>query len=301
MKKAYGITPASFTAWDIDGKFDQTGMENYITWMIDNGVQSLSFCGSTGENITQSIEEQKHILEVCIKYVDGQIPVYAGTGRYSTEHTIELSKYAQECGADGCMIILPYYLAPYKAAVLDHFRAIRAAIDIDIMVYNNPWFAGYQLDQYEVETLYREKAIQSIKCAHGDPAYCTKVKMHTGDDFGVFYGHDYAGAEALLFGADGWLSAWPALFPKHCREIYDAAHEEHNCKKAFDLVKKMLPIRDLFLDDNENGKPHWQEKGKYILELQGLQRMGTPRKPLGYLTEDYKKKIQNAMIQSGCL
>lgn len=301
MKKAYGITPASFTAWDEDGKFDQIGMENYITWMIDNGAQSLSFCGSTGENITQSIEEQKHILEVCIKYVGGQVPVYAGTGRYNTEHTIELSKYAQECGADGCMIILPYYLAPYKAAVMDHFRSIRAAIDVDIMVYNNPWFAGYQLDQYEVETLYRENVIQSIKCAHGDPAYCTKVKMHTGDDFGVFYGHDYAGAEALLFGADGWLSAWPALFPKHCREIYDAAHEEHNWQKAYDLVKKMLPIRDLFLDDNENGKPHWQEKGKYILELQGLTRMGTPRKPLGHLTEDYKEKVKEAMIQSGCL
>ena len=298
MKKAYGITPAAFTMWNKDESFNEQAMQKYITWLIDQGAQSLSFCGSTGENITQTMEEQKMILEKCIRFVDGQVPVYAGTGRYSTAQTIELSKWAQQCGADGVMTILPYYLAPHKKAVMDHFRAVRAALDIDIMIYNNPWFAGYQLEPTEAETLYKEGVVQSIQVAHGDPGLCHQFKFHTGDDFTVFYGHDYGGAESLLMGADGWLSAWPALFPKHCRAIYDAAHDERNANKCMELVKGMMPIRDLFLRDNENGVPHWQEKGKYILQLQLGFDTGTPRKPLGELTPEYKKKIEQAMAES---
>ena len=92
------------------------------------------------------------------------------------------------------------------------FPAVRAALDIDIMIYNNPWFAGYQLEPTEAETLYKEGVVQSIKVAHGDLVCAISSKFHTGDDFTVFYGHDYGGAESLLMmGADGWLSAWPAF------------------------------------------------------------------------------------------
>ena len=297
MKKAYGIMPASCTIWKNDGEFNQKGMEKYITWLIDQGAHSLSFCGSTGENIAMTLEEQKDILEKCIKFVNGQVPVYAGTGRYSTAQTIELSKWSQDCGADGVMVILPYYLQPHKKAVFDHYRVLRAELSIDIMLYNNPWFAGYQLDPDEVEMLYKEGVIQSIKCAHGDPGLCSQMKMHTGDDFTVFYGHDYGAAEALFMGASGWLSALPAIFPKHCRAIYEAAYVERDSKKTFDIVKSMLPIRELFMYDNVKGVPHWQEKTKYILKLQGLEDAGLPRKPLGDLTAEYKKKIEKTMVE----
>jgi 4-hydroxy-tetrahydrodipicolinate synthase len=299
MKKAYGITPASFTIWHPDESFNEKGMERYIAWMLDGGAQSLSFCGSTGENITMSMEEQKAILEKCIGFVDGAVPVYAGTGRYSTQQTIELSRHAEACGADGVMTILPYYLQPHKQAVMNHFRALRQQIGIDIMVYNNPWFAGYELTPEEVAELYRENVVQSIKAAHGDPAKVTQMKMATDAGFTVFYGHDYAGMEAYWGGADGWLSAWPALFPAHCRAVQDAVIVERNHEKAYALVKQYLPIRNLFLNDHAAGVPHWQEKGKYILKALGLDFAGTPRKPLGELTPEYKKKIEKTL--SECL
>lgn len=299
MKKAFGITPASFTIWNADESFNQRGMERYLDWLIEQGAQSLSVCGSTGENITMTLAEQAHIIESCVKYIGGAVPVYAGTGRYSTAHTIELSRGAQDCGADGVMVILPYYLQPHKAAVLDHFRALRHELEIDIMVYNNPWFAGYELDPDEVAQLYREGVVGSIKCAHGDPGRVNAMRMATGPDFGVFYGHDYAGMESYWGGADGWLSAWPAIFPRHCRQIQDAVFVDSDPVKARSIVKSMLPLRDLFLNDNEDGVPHWQEKGKFLLQLQGLDFAGWPRRPLGELTAEYKKKLER--VAETCL
>ncbi len=294
MSRAFGITPACFTIWNDDESFHQAAMEKYLDWLIGQGAQSLSVCGSTGENITMTIEEQSRIIEACVKYVAGAVPVYAGTGRYSTAHTIELSRSAEACGADGVMVILPYYLKPHKAAVLDHFRAIRSAIDIDIMVYNNPWFAGYELSPDEVAQLYAEGVVGSIKCAHGDPGRVQAMRYATGPEFGVFYGHDYAGMESYWDGADGWLSAWPAIVPQHCRAIQDAVIIDKDPVKARKIVDAMMPLRELFLNDDLNGVPHWQEKGKFLLQLQGLEFAGRPRRPLGDLSPEYKKKLERA-------
>lgn len=296
MKKAYGITPASMTIWNSDESFNRKEMEHYISWLLDQGAQSLSFCGSTGENIAMTMDEQKEILEACIKFVDGQVPVYAGTGRYSTQQTIELSKFAQDCGADGVMTILPYYLQPHKKAVLDHFRELRKHIDIDIMVYNNPWFAGYELTPEEVATLYKEGVVGSIKCAHGDPAKVHEMKCACGEGFRAFYGHDYGAMEAFWAKADGWLSAWPALFPKHCRALQDAVIVDKDADKANRILYDFMPVTNLFFNDKVAGVPHWQELGKYILKVQGIDA-GLPRKPLGELSDEYKKKVEKVLEQ----
>ncbi len=103
-----------------------------------------------------------------VKFVSGKVPVYPGTGRYSTAQTIELSKHAQACGADGVLVIMPYYLQPHKRAVVNHFRALRNAIDIDIILYNNPRFCGYEMTPLEIKAMVDEGLIDGIKAAHGD-------------------------------------------------------------------------------------------------------------------------------------
>ena len=115
-------------------------MEKYLTWLLDNGAQSISICGSTGENVAMNMEEQREIIGHVASFLNGQVPLICGTGRYDTLNTIKMSKYAKDCGADGVMVILPYYLNPHKKAVMQHFRDIRAALDIRMMIYNNPWF-----------------------------------------------------------------------------------------------------------------------------------------------------------------
>ena len=96
--------------------------------------------GSTGENVAMNMEEQREIIGHVASFLNDQVPLICGTGRYDTLNTIKMSKYAQDCGADGVMVILPYYLNPHKKAVMQHFRDIRAALDIRMMIYNNPWF-----------------------------------------------------------------------------------------------------------------------------------------------------------------
>lgn len=190
-KKAYGLCPASMTIWNADQTYNKTGMEKYLTWLLDNGAQTISICGSTGENIAMNMEEQREIIAHVSSFLAGQVPLVCGTGRYDTLNTIKMSKFAQDHGADCVMVILPFYLNPHKKAVLQHFRDIRAALDIDIMVYNNPWFAGYELNTEEVKSLVDDGTIQCIKAAHGDPNRVHELKFACGDKLTVFYGHDY--------------------------------------------------------------------------------------------------------------
>ena len=95
MSKIRGIMPAAMTIWNSDESYNARGMEKYLTWLLDNGAHCLSICGSTGENIAMGFEEQKQIMEHCLTFIDHQVPVYVGTGKYSTKQTIELSKYAE--------------------------------------------------------------------------------------------------------------------------------------------------------------------------------------------------------------
>ena len=290
-KQDLGVMPAAMTIWNSDQSYNQKGMEKYLRWLIDNGAHSISVCGTTGENIAQTITEQKQIIEHTVKFLAGEVPIYCGTGRYATMQTVELSKCAEEAGADGVMIILPYYLKPHKKAVFDHFREVRKAIDIDIMVYNNPWFAGYELTPSEVKTLLDEGIINAVKAAHGDVNRVHELKFLCRDKLNVLYGHDYAAMEALLAGADGWLSGFPAILPKECRTLFDICKLEKNAEKAADYQFKLQPFLNYFFYDKENEVPHWQEVCKYSLTVQGLD-VGLPRKPLGELDAANKKKVE---------
>ena len=173
VKKAYGICPASMTIWNDDETYNKKGMEKYLRWLIDQGAQSISVCGSTGENIAMNINEQLEIIDHTVRFLDGEVPVIVGSGTYSTKNTIIMSQAAEKAGADGVMLILPFYLHPYKEAVKRHFREIRKNLDIDIMVYNNPWFAGYELNPHEVKELVDD----------GTDVYKRQIKHYKTDEF----------------------------------------------------------------------------------------------------------------------
>ncbi len=296
-KRGKGVMPACMTMWaDADQSYDQKRQEKYIRWLLDNGVHSLSICGSTGENQALNFEEQKEVIEHICKFVAGQVPVYAGTGMYSTLNTIRMSQWAEKCGADGLMILLPFYFNPHKKAVMEHFRAIREAVGINIMIYNNPWFAGYELTVPEIKTLQQDGIIESIKAAHGDPNRCHELRYACGEDFGIYYGHDYCAAEGLLCGANGWLSGFPAILPRQCVGLYNVCLTG-DAKKAMQYHQKHLqPFINYFFYDKKDGIPHWQEICKYTLRAQGLDA-GTPRKPLGDLDAENKKKVEKFLAE----
>jgi 4-hydroxy-tetrahydrodipicolinate synthase len=291
--KGHGVMPAAMTIWNPDESFNQKETERYLHWLIDKGAHGIAICGSTGENIAMRFEEQKHIIEVLTKSIGGAVPVYAGTGRYTTAETIELSQYAQKCGADGVLVIMPYYLLPHKRAVMNHYRDLRHAIDIEICLYNNPHFCGYEMNGLEVRQMVDEGIINSIKSAFGDAERIHSLRYHCGDKLTVFYGHDYAPMEGFFAKADGWLSGMPAVFPKFCRTLFDICTVEKNVDKANAYWQKVMPFIDYFYT-YKTGDPHWHEIFKYLLQAQGF-NAGCPRKPLGELNSEEKKKV-NAIL-----
>ena len=292
-----GIMPAVMTMWNADESYNQKETERYIQWVIDSGAQNISCVGSTGENISMEMGEQKDIMERMIRFVDGQVPVYAGTGRYSTRQTIELSQHAQKCGAAGVLVIMPYYLQPHKRAVVNHFRALRKAIDIDIILYNNPRFCGYEMTPLELKAMVDEGLINGVKSAHGDATRVHETRYHCGDKLTILYGHDYAATEGMLAGADGWLSGLPAVFPKFARHLYDLCVEEKNVEQAFAYWRPMQAFIDYFITYSNND-PHWHDVSKYVLKLQGFDA-GVPIMPLGDLLPEEKKKVEALLADMG--
>jgi 4-hydroxy-tetrahydrodipicolinate synthase len=295
MKKAYGIFPPMFTVWkDSDQSLDEQRTEKYIQWLLDNGAQSIVACGSTGEAAAMFMDEQKRVIELTVKYVAGQVPVYAGTGKYSTTETLELSKYSKAVGADGLMIILPYYYKPYKKAAMDHYRFIKKHVDLPIVCYNNPQFAGYELTPAEIKQLVDEGVINAVKAAHGDPNRVSELKYLCGDKLTVFYGHDFAAFHGYAAGANGWLSGFPAAFPKQCRELQEAVMVDKDLAKGRKVWDKFVPLVSFFMDPKTNEQVHWLEMLKWAANVQGIS-VGIPRRPLCELDDKIKKQMQKPL------
>lgn len=295
MNKAYGIFPPMFTIWnENDERYNEKASERYIDWLISNGVQSIVTCGSTGESAAMDMAEQKRVIEHIVKYVSGKVPVYAGTGKYSTIETLELSIHAKDVGADGLMVILPYYYKPYKEAAMNHLRAVYQATNLPIVLYNNPWFAGYELTAKEAKVLVDEGVLTGVKAAHGDANRVSDMKFECGDKMTVFYGHDYAALQGFAAGADGWLSGFPATFPKQCRELQDAIMIEKDLDKGRKLWEKFLPFVNYFTDPEVNARAHWLEMLKWAAAVQGIY-VGKARRPLRELDDQTKKEIQKPL------
>jgi len=288
MKKPTGIFPPMFTIWDNNECYDKKASENYITWLIDNGIESIVPCGSTGENTAMMPDEQIDVIKHVVSFVNGQIPVYAGTGKYSTQETLKISSGAKEAGADGLLVILPYYFKPYKQAAMDHIRNIHKEIGLPILLYNNPHFAGYEFTAQEARLLKDEGVLIGVKAAHGDANRVSDMRYYCGKDFLIFYGHDYAALPGIAAGANGWLSGFPSTFPKQCRKLQDAILADNDLDKARKIWDKFIPFVHAFMDPDVNAHVHWLEILKWCVCEQGV-NAGIPRRPLKELDSEYKK------------
>ena len=289
--KGSGVMPAAMTFWNADESFNQKETERYVQWILDCGAHSLSVTGSTGENISMSDDEQKKIIECLVKFVDHQVPVYPGTGKYSTAQTIEMTKFAQKCGAEGALVIMPYYLIPHKRAVVNHFKKLREAVgdDFDIILYNNPRFCGYQFEPIELKELAEQGIINGVKLADGRASYIQGMKHYCPDGITALYGHDYEPLPAFFAGADGWLSGLPGIFPKFCVDLFNLCTVQQDAPAARKLWDKMQDFIDYFITYSNND-PHWHEVFKYVLKCFGFEA-GLPRLPLGDLLPEEKKKV----------
>ena len=257
---------------------DLEGLKSNIDWYVETGIPGICVCGGTGEFLSLTKEERLAIAETSVKHAAGRIKCLVGTASESTEDTIFYTKHAKEIGADGVMIINSYYCRPSAEEVVAHYRAIAEAVDISIMVYNNPAHSGVDLTPDILAELSSIKNVDYVKDATGDLRRVSDILRLSDGKMNIF-----CGAEDLIFdtyylGGTGWISVCGNIIPREAQMIYDLI-QENKMQEAKELYLRYHPL----LDTLEN-KPKPIQKLKKALELMG-RPAGPSRLPRLPLTE----------------
>jgi dihydrodipicolinate synthase/N-acetylneuraminate lyase len=214
-----GVFAPTVTVMTEDG-IDIPATRRHIQRLVDSGAHGLCPGGSGGEFVGLTFEERQQIIALGIQASAKRIPVYAGSGCYSTRDTIRLSKWAEAEGADGFMVLVPWLMQPLEQDVADHFRRLRDAVTKPIMIYH-PQTTGVQLSLETLVQLVEEGVLTSAKISQRDPSLARDLKLRVGDTCAVFIGHDASAFEALCAGVDGWISGSPIVFPRLTVRIFE--------------------------------------------------------------------------------
>lgn len=247
LERFRGIFPAALTMFDQEGNLDEKSTARHWDWLIRQGVDGLVIAGTSGEFIALENEERVRLFRLANEVAAGRVPLIYGSGHYSTKFTIEMSRKAQDLGASAVIVILPYYQKPAKEAVIRHFREVRKAVDLPVMLYNNPAnSACVDLSPREVAQLVDEDVIHMVKST-----YATVVPVHdlsylAGGKMAIFYGSFQAAFEALCGGADGWISGILNVAPKAASEMYRAVVTDNDAARGFRIWKRILPLVHLY-------------------------------------------------------
>lgn len=289
-----GIIIPHLTVFKEDERIDESATADHVEWLIANGAHGVAPGGSSGEIVSLSLEEAKRLTDIAIQTAAGRVPVYPATGRYSTRDTIELSQYAERAGAKGVLTVLPYYMLPDTRSVMDHFRRLHQAISIPIILYNNPWTCGIQLLPPQIAQLVEEGVVAGVKASQGDPYRVNELRQLCGDKARLFYGHDYAPLEALLAGADGWLTGILNVFPRLAVDLWQAAAVEKNVERATAIWKKIAAYVYYSMNEKTDGAPHLIVIYKEALGILG-RKVGKPRLPLQPMQPEQRKRLEEVL------
>lgn len=295
-----GIYAPTVTCFHEDESLNKQGIRAYVRYLLDSGVHGLAPLGSAGEVIAMTEDERKQALEWILEEVNGQVPVYAGTGHYSTRTTIELSRHAERSGATGLMLMAPYLLKPPKSDVLDHFRRVHEAVPLPIMLYNVPLLSGVEITPREIKQLAEEGVLRAVKWSHVEVTRIHDTRFYCGPDFSVFVGIDLIGLEGLAAGANGYVGGLPMMVPSLTRKVFDTVYVDHDLLAAREQWARLLPLiqfeyRSLFAD---NGEPHWLAVCREAAELRGIP-VGRPRLPLRPLKPELREELKKLLAELG--
>jgi dihydrodipicolinate synthase/N-acetylneuraminate lyase len=295
-KKISGVFVPMVTAFKPqDESFDEAGQRQVTNYLIENGVDGLIPSGSTGEFVAMSMAEQKRVNEVVVEEARGRVKVYCSTAAYRTSDTIELSKAAEKAGADGVMIVTPWYVSPNEDELYRHYAAVREAISIPIMLYHNPYFSTTLLTDKFMAKLFNDGVIDAVKERQADVFRQQNLRYLTNENFNIFYGFDFCAYESLSSYADGWVCGTGNLFPAENKKLFTLI-KEGKLDEAKDYnLKKLRPYLDLYMTGTDKGYPcPWLSLTKEGLEMMGI-HVGVARKPMLPLPDDVKQRLAKVL------
>tara|TARA_A100001015_G_C14927222_1_gene686895 strand:- start:13 stop:897 length:885 start_codon:yes stop_codon:yes gene_type:complete len=274
-----------------DNVMDQDKYISLIHHHLTNGTRGVVPAGTTGESPTLNHEEHKKVIEIAVKECKGKIPVIAGTGSNSTAEAIELSKHAEKTGADGLLIVTPYYNKPTQEGLYQHYKSINDNVGIPIIIYNIPPRSVVDMSVDTMARLFELKNIVGVKDATADLDRVDQQLKKMGKEFVQLSGEDGTALEFNLRGGVGCISVTANVAPKLCSEFQDASLSKNNSNllaKAKEINVKLMPLhKALFIESNPSPV-------KYAASLLNLSSEEV-RLPLVKVTEKTKKEINKAL------
>jgi 4-hydroxy-tetrahydrodipicolinate synthase len=234
-----------------NGAPDETRYRRLIDWQIEQGVSGLVPCGTTGESATLSHEEHEQVVRICVEQAKGRVPVLAGSGSNNTAEAVKLTRFAREAGADGALLIAPYYNKPTQEGLYRHFAAIADAVDFPLVPYNVPGRTGCNLLPATLGRLAREcPNIVGVKEATGDLTQVSEVLEYCGSQFCVISGDDFTVLPILAVGGCGVISVTSNIVPAKMSRLC-SAFAQGDWESARALHFELAPLnRAMFLETN---------------------------------------------------
>ena len=263
-------------------------LERLINWQIDEGINALVICGTTGEAATMSPSERLDAISFCCEYAYGRVKVIAGTGSNGTENTVSFSKEAQRAGADALLVVTPYYNKPTQSGLLRHYTAVTEQVDVPVLLYNVPSRTGVSFTAETYRHLSENPQINGVKEASGDFALISETRKQCGDDFYIWSGNDDQVVPMMSLGCAGVISVAGNLVPEKMARLTSLCLYGKYEEAASMQLELFGLIRGLFCESNPIPV-------KTAMNLMGFD-IGPLRLPLCEMSEEHIAQLKQELL-----
>lgn len=288
-----GAGIAIITPFNKDGSVNYARLGEIIDNQIQNGTDAVIICGTTGESSTMTDDEHLDCIKFAVKHTAGRVPVIAGTGSNDTKYAIELSKEAENAGADALLVVTPYYNKTTQKGLICHFNAIADSVNIPMILYNIPGRTGMNIEVQTVKELAKHKNIVAIKEASGNISYAAKLLAQCGDIIDVYSGNDDIIVPMMSLGAKGVISVLSHVIPKETHMMAKYCLE-NDFEKATKLqLEYMDLINNLFIEVNPI-------PAKEAMNMMGID-VGGCRMPLCEMSDEHKAILRASLENHGLI
>lgn len=282
-----GAATALVTPMKDDGSVNYEVLENLVNWQIENGIDALVICGTTGEKSTLRYDEHIKVIETAVKAAGGRVPIIAGTGSNDTVYSVELCDDAAKVGADAFLMVAPYYNKTSQAGLVSHYNYIADRVNKPIILYNVPSRTGVAIKPETYFELSKHERIVAVKEANGDLSSVAETRYLCGDNLDIYSGNDDQTIPMMSLGGIGVISVLSNIMPRTMHDMCNA-FLKGDSKTAMDLqVKTTGLIKALFSDVNPIPV-------KEAMNLMGM-NVGPCRLPLVEMNDKAKQNLIDKM------
>lgn len=288
-----GAAIAIITPMNADGSINYEKLGELIDFQIENHTDAIVICGTTGEASTMTDEEHLECIRFAVERTAHRVPVIAGTGSNDTKYAADLSREAESAGADGLLLVTPYYNKTTQSGLIAHFTAVANAVNIPIILYNIPGRTGMNMDVATVKTLAKHPNIVAVKEASGNISYAAKLIAECGDMIDIYSGNDDMIVPIMSLGGKGVISVLSHVIPKETHDMVQLCLDNNFAEAAKLQIEYLDLINNLFIEVNPIPV-------KAAVNMMGM-GAGPCRLPLCEMSEEHKAVLQASMKRHGLI